>query len=516
MAVLLALLVGLPLLAGLAATTLLRTRAPIGLAVATGTSAATALVAASGAVALGFGVDPPELAPVAEAGLRLDPTAALLAVIAALVTATVTAYARRNLDGDGRAGRFAAAALLLLLATLVMATATSLQVAGAGWLLASAATLWLCAYRGDEAARRTVRRALVPVIAGDLAIVAAIAVATGAAGSVPFASIDDELAGTSLPGPLSIGVGSVVVALVALAALARAGQLPFRPWMGATVDAPTPVSALLHAGSVNAGGFLLVRSSDLLWNAPGVRIALGLTAAATMALAAAGAAARPDAKGRLATSTAGQMGLMLLAAAVGAPAAVLTHLAGHSLYKSASFLGAGATVRRAVGARRASEAAIDRRRAARVALTGAATGTAIAAWWAVSTAAEVAPVERGVTAALAGGIVAGGAWFASSTTGPRALARALTTATAAVVLALGALAADAALPLSHPELAGGDVAGLVLAGLALAMVALLGRPGPIEGAALRWAVAPVAPPGRRSPALRPLPALVPAELGRSW
>ena len=46
---------------------------------------------------------------------------------------------------------------------------------------------------------------------------------------------------------------------LALAAVLKSAQFPTHGWLTEVMEAPTPVSALLHAGVVNLGGFVLIR-----------------------------------------------------------------------------------------------------------------------------------------------------------------------------------------------------------------------------------------------------------------
>ena len=57
--------------------------------------------------------------------------------------------------------------------------------------------------------------------------------------------------------------------LIACAALLKCAQLPFHGWLIQVMEAPTPVSALLHAGVVNLGGFVLMRFAPLVADVPG-------------------------------------------------------------------------------------------------------------------------------------------------------------------------------------------------------------------------------------------------------
>jgi NADH:ubiquinone oxidoreductase subunit 5 (subunit L)/multisubunit Na+/H+ antiporter MnhA subunit len=144
-------------------------------------------------------------------------------------------------------------------------------------------------------------------------------------------------------------VGTVVALLMVVAALARCAQGPFGSWLPTTVAAPTPVSALLHAGFINGGGILLIRTGAITSNSTIAMIVAFTVAAATAVVATAVMAQRSDIKSELAYSTMGQMGFMVAECAVGALGAGLVHLVGHALYKAALFLGSGAKMPRPGG-----------------------------------------------------------------------------------------------------------------------------------------------------------------------
>ena len=46
----------------------------------------------------------------------------------------------------------------------------------------------------------------------------------------------------------------VAALLIAVAAVMASAQFPIHGWLTEVMEAPTPVSALLHAGVINAGG----------------------------------------------------------------------------------------------------------------------------------------------------------------------------------------------------------------------------------------------------------------------
>lgn len=134
-------------------------------------------------------------------------------------------------------------------------------------------------------------------------------------------------------------------AMLVLAVVLRTALLPVHGWLIQVMEAPTPVSALLHAGVVNLGGFVLIRFAPLLEHAAlarGLLLAFGLV---TAVLAGMVMLTRVTIKVRLAWSTVAQMGFMLVECALGLYTLAALHLIGHSLYKAHAFLSASTVVR---------------------------------------------------------------------------------------------------------------------------------------------------------------------------
>lgn len=136
----------------------------------------------------------------------------------------------------------------------------------------------------------------------------------------------------------------IAVCLLALTAMLKCAQLPFHGWLIQVMEAPTPVSALLHAGIVNIGGFVLIRCAMLLDAVPAAQTLLLIGGSVTAVLAAIVMTTRISIKVMLAWSTCAQMGFMLMECALGAYDLAFLHLLAHSLYKAYAFLNAGATV----------------------------------------------------------------------------------------------------------------------------------------------------------------------------
>ncbi|HKJ82921.1 MAG TPA: NADH-quinone oxidoreductase subunit L [Mariprofundaceae bacterium] len=136
----------------------------------------------------------------------------------------------------------------------------------------------------------------------------------------------------------------VAVTLLALTALIKCAQFPIHGWLIQVVEAPTPVSALLHAGIINLGGYLLILFAPLLSQCAPAQWLLLVVAGMTTVAAALIMMTRISVKVRLAWSTMSQMGLMLVECALGLYELALLHLVAHSCYKAYAFLNSGSEV----------------------------------------------------------------------------------------------------------------------------------------------------------------------------
>lgn len=191
----------------------------------------------------------------------------------------------------------------------------------------------------------------------------------------------DEILSRASAEPASGLVASATL-LIALSALLKSAQLPFHGWLMQVMEAPTPVSALLHAGVINLGGFVLLRFAPLVSESTAASTLLIAVGGTTAAAAAAVAMSRHSVKLALAWSTCAQMGFMLLQCGLGLYALAWLHMLGHAVYKASKFLGAGERVRQHVQSAQAGPLAPLRRpESALATLAGVATvGVGFYAW----------------------------------------------------------------------------------------------------------------------------------------
>lgn len=264
-----------------------------------------------------------------------------LGVLVQLLGTVIGSFSARYLQGETGQQRYVTALASVLAAVQVLLLADHWLVLIAAWAAVGAAMQpLLCFYQDRPFARLAAYKKRIADRLADMLLLLAAALAWHEVGSGSLSALWLHLAKEGISPALKLSS----VALV-LAVILRTALLPVHGWLIQVMEAPTPVSALLHAGVVNLGGFVLIRFAVLLEQAPlarGVLMGFGLV---TAVLAGMVMLTRITIKVRLAWSTVAQMGFMLLECALGLYTLAALHLIGHSLYKAHSFLSASSVVR---------------------------------------------------------------------------------------------------------------------------------------------------------------------------
>ncbi|MDH4042687.1 MAG: NADH-quinone oxidoreductase subunit L, partial [Gammaproteobacteria bacterium] len=277
-----------------------------------------------------------QLAPVAVDAVGL--TAALLV---ALLGWVIINYSSRYLAGERDQVRFVRAMLCTLAAVGVLVVSRHLVVIVLAWTGTSLGLHHLLTfYRERKAAQVVAHKKFLVSRLAEVCLVAALVLVYLGAGTLSLDGLGAFLSGVQeLPAPLH-----AAAVLFALAAILKTAQLPLHGWLIQVMEAPTPVSALLHAGVVNIGGLVLIRLAELVSRAPVAQSALVVVGSITAVLAGLVMLTRISIKVRLAWSTCAQMGFMLMEIGLGLYELAFLHLVAHSLYKAHAFLSAGETV----------------------------------------------------------------------------------------------------------------------------------------------------------------------------
>jgi NAD(P)H-quinone oxidoreductase subunit 5 len=288
--------------------------------------------------------------------IRLDAVSVVMLLLVSFIGWVVVRYAATYLDGESRQGAFTGWLGLTLASVLMLVLSGDLIQLVGSWIATSLFLHQLLLFYPDRiAARRGAAKKFLAARIGDGALIIAAVLLTLAYGRTEIAPILSA-ARAGAGGGLAI-VGAV---FLALAAVLKSAQFPMHGWLTEVMEAPTPVSALLHAGVVNAGGFLLIRFADVMVLAPSVLAGLVLIGGFTALFGGLVMLTQPAVKTSLAWSTVAQMGFMILECGLALFPLALLHIVAHSLYKAHSFLASGGAVERIAANRRPGPVAIPK------------------------------------------------------------------------------------------------------------------------------------------------------------
>ncbi len=273
--------------------------------------------------------------------VQLDIVSGAMFVLVSTLALIVVRYSRSYLAGERELDRYARSLLLTVASVSVLVTSNHLAVLVVAWFATDVGLHQLLTfYRTRRQAIIVAHKKFLLSRVADACFVSSLVLIGSEVGSLridlvnTFAQAHGELTPTL----------HVATVLLVLGVLLKSAQLPFHGWMLQVMEAPTPVSALLHAGVVNIGGFVMIRLAPLMAHAAiaqGMLVGVGL---ATTIVASLVMTTRPAVKGVLAWSTIGQMGFMLVQCGLGAWHLALMHLLAHSLYKAHTFLSSGSVV----------------------------------------------------------------------------------------------------------------------------------------------------------------------------
>ncbi|MBM3760050.1 MAG: NADH-quinone oxidoreductase subunit L [Acidobacteria bacterium] len=230
--------------------------------------------------------------------------------------------------------RYFACLNLFVFFMLLLVLASNLAVLFAGWEGVGLASYLLIGFHHDRpTVNRNANKAFLYNRAGDAGFLLGTLILLSIAGNVEFSTIN------KLP---ASGLTLAAALLLALGATGKSAQLPLFVWLPDAMVGPTPVSALIHAATmVTAGIYLFARLAPFLAANPDAGLVIAILGAATSLIAATIAAVEHDIKRILAYSTVSQLGLMFLAAGLGATEAAMFHVTTHAFFKALLFLTAG-------------------------------------------------------------------------------------------------------------------------------------------------------------------------------
>lgn len=259
-------------------------------------------------------------------------------VLVGLVGAVTMHYTARALAGAPYRRRALGWFAATIAAALLVISADDLIVLALGWTATSLALHHLLTLSpGRVPAEVGAHKKFMVSRVADVAIGAAVLLIATTLGTT---AVPEVLAQTATMASLPWTLDLAAVLLV-LAVVLRSAQLPVHGWLLHVMEAPTPVSALLHAGIINIGAFVVILLGGFIGKSLIAMSLLVLFGGVTAVLAGLTMLTRANVKGALAWSTSAQMGFVMVECGIGAYPVALLHLVAHALYKAQAFLASG-------------------------------------------------------------------------------------------------------------------------------------------------------------------------------
>ncbi|WP_440682222.1 proton-conducting transporter transmembrane domain-containing protein [Cysteiniphilum halobium] len=262
--------------------------------------------------------------------IGLDHLAKVLLLFVLTIGFLIYCYANNYLSSDQTRLRFLLQLISVISSVCLLVVAQNLFTAFVAWQFIGI-TLYIILnhYHYDIYANKAAKKKFVINRIGDCSFIMAIVISY--CWNMP-ASFDSLVSNTH---------SWIIATLLCVSVLTKCAQFPFHIWLIDTMETPTPVSALMHAGVINAGAILLARVGHILINEIVVLIIVFCLSLMSIVLSAIWGYYQTDIKKKLAYSTMGQMGYMLAQCSLGAFPAAIFHFIAHGFYKAYLFLSAG-------------------------------------------------------------------------------------------------------------------------------------------------------------------------------
>ena len=269
-----------------------------------------------------------------------DSLAVFLAVIATSIGSLTVIFSAGYMAGEAQLGRYYALVLAFIGAMCGLVFSCNLLVLFLFWeVTVFCSDALISFYNDDPRAVAAGIKALIITQLGGVGLLVGILVASA---YLPDLQVSTLLASF---GAVPSGMLAVVAFGFLLAAMAKSAQFPLHIWLPDAMEAPTPVSALIHAATmVNAGVYLLARFYPAFAGVAGWTTAVVLVGLASVLLAGLLATTCHDLKRTLAYSTVSQLGFMVTGVGLGAIFESQFYLFSHAIFKALLFLGAGAII----------------------------------------------------------------------------------------------------------------------------------------------------------------------------
>ncbi len=270
---------------------------------------------------------------------RFNGFVALIWSVVTFFSGLIASYSENYLSGFRYQNKFSLLSLGFMLSIMVFVSANHILIFLAMWLLMGFIMSRLIGVHSDWGeAKEASKFAFNNFLLGSLFLSLGLVLLALNTNSVTLSDILANL--NSVPHYVLLFAALFVI----IAAIVQSAIFPFHKWLLSAMTAPTPASALMHAGFVNGSGILLTLLAVLLVESKSLNI-LFLVGGLTAILAQFTKLIQVQVKQKLACSTIAQMGFMIMQCGLGFFNAAIAHLILHGFYKAYLFLSSGEEIK---------------------------------------------------------------------------------------------------------------------------------------------------------------------------
>ncbi len=287
-------------------------------------------------------------------GLLFDSLTVVMLVVVTFVSSLVHVYSISYMSHDPHSTRFMCYLSIFTFFMLMLVTGDNLLQLFFGWEGVGLASyllisFWFTRLQANKAAIKAMLVNRVGDFGLALGIMGCVCVFQSVDFSVIFACAssfaDAAPHNTFVFCNTEVHALTTICILLFIGAVGKSAQIGLHTWLPDAMEAPTPVSALLHAATmVTAGVFLIARCSPLFEYAPNALIVVTFAGAMTSFFASTTGIMQNDLKRVIAYSTCSQLGYMVFACGISQYSVSIFHLMNHAFFKALLFLSAGAVI----------------------------------------------------------------------------------------------------------------------------------------------------------------------------
>ncbi len=284
-------------------------------------------------------------------GFYVDRLSGVMLTLISAVSLIIYAYSTNYMYQDRHYRRYLTLICLADFVLLCMVSSSNLMMLFLFWQLLSYLLYILAHNHGHAPTLDGAFKTFTVLRVADMALLMGIILTYQVYGTLElpelFAQATAARATVALWPGMNIDAATAVTLLMFIGAMGKSAQFPLHLWLPSSLFAPTPVHGLLHAGIINAGGFLINRMAPLFGMSSVTLHVAFVVGTVTAVFGASMMLVQSDIKKTLGLSTIGQMGYMIMECGLGAFSLAVFHLIAHGLFKATVFLNCGNVIQKA-------------------------------------------------------------------------------------------------------------------------------------------------------------------------